>query len=94
MGKTNQRPRRVEHLRWTTRLEWFARGEQLQGNRNFVRRAGPDYVQRRFESKWARMQKAVHRRCASRKHCFEWAGLRFEFGNAWDVVHRRTVHRL
>ena len=92
MGKTNQLPRRVGHLRWTTRLEWFARGEQLQGNRNFVRRAGPDYDQRRFESKQARMQKAVHRRCARRKDRFEWAGLRFEFGNAWDVVHRRTAH--
>src|ERR1700722_19812758 len=94
MGKTNQRPRRIGHLRWTTRLERFARGGQLQGTQNSVRRAGPDYVQRRFESKWARMQKAVHWRCARRKDCFGWAGLRLEVGNARDVAHRRTGHPL
>jgi hypothetical protein len=79
----NQALKRLRHLRWKTRLEWFAPGGQLPGNQNFVRRTDLDYVRRRFESKLIPMKAGHgHWRC-----CFERAGLSLVVGNAPDGVH-------
>ena len=61
VAKGNQVLKRLRHLRWKTpELERLARAGQRLQNRNFVRRADPDYVRLRFESERVRMMKAGH----------------------------------